>query len=326
MSLLKSSFNPDLVSVIVPTYNRAHLIESTLDSVYKQTYRPIELIVVDDGSSDNTRKFVDAWKSDKAIDNRFSVVYLFQENQGPSIARNHGLSKCSGQYIQFLDSDDIVHNEKLAVQVAVMREKNVDFCVCNYQTFDDNVNILGPVVSFYHRSHATEDFPISYPMNTPCPLYSREAIMHNGPWDESLSAGEDFEYNFRMVVGGMAGHWIDRVLLFVRKHSGEERIQSTPLAERFQSMYVGLVKMEAEAIQCGRCSGALQNSLGLRAYQYYRHTKTEGSLVYARAYLMYAWPRLRWSSKVKLIALRILPSKMTKMFVAVKRVCNWDQG
>jgi len=310
-----------LVSVIVPTYNRAHLIVSTLDSVFQQTYRPIEVIIADDGSCDGTADVVQNWAEEKrAIDTSFSIRYLRQDNAGPSAARNLGLRECSGEFIQFLDADDIIHQNKVAMQVSVIRQKNVDFCVCNYQPFTDTLSTLGPVVDFQSRSHSIGDFPAQYPMDTPAPLYRRELILTNGPWDSCLQAGEDFEYNFRMVARGAKGIWLKEVLLYVRKHDGTERIQATPLATRYQSMYIGLAKMEMEAIERGICSRKLLNSLGMRAYQYYRHTKAEGSHREASIFLRYTRSRLFWTTKAAFLAKRVMPTPLAKVCVILKRI------
>lgn len=107
--------NP-LVSVLIPAFNAAEFIVETIESVLNQTYRPIEVIVVDDGSQDNTVELVKATFSD-------DVRLLCQKNSGPSVARNRGIRESSGKYIAFLDADDIWLPEKIASQVAVMEEK-----------------------------------------------------------------------------------------------------------------------------------------------------------------------------------------------------------
>lgn len=294
---------------------------STLDSIFEQTYRPIEVIVVDDGSYDGTDNVVKNWAGDNSTaDTAFSVRYLRQDKAGPQAARNAGLRVCSGEFIQFLDSDDILHHEKLTTQVSAIRQRHQDFCVCNYQPFTETLSILGPVVDFHNRSHSIDDFPDQYPMDTPAPLYRREVVRANGPWDDWLEAGQDFEYNFRMIARGAKGVWLNKVLLYVRKHNGTERIQATPLAARYRSMYIGLAKMEMEAIERGICSRKLLNSLGMRAYYYYRHTKAEGSYHEANIFLRYACPRLFWTTRATFFAKRVLPTPLVKVCVILKRI------
>lgn len=104
---------PGLVSVIVPSYNRAHTLEVALRSALSQTYGNIEVIVVDDGSTDGTRSLVESLPS--------RVTYLYQENAGVSAARNRAMSAARGEYIAFLDSDDCWYPWKIEAQLAALR-------------------------------------------------------------------------------------------------------------------------------------------------------------------------------------------------------------
>ncbi len=105
------------VTVIIPTYNRSALLQKAIDSVLNQTHVNLELIVVDDGSDDDTGALLDRYKkiSDKKI------VVVQQKNKGPAAARNRGISESSAEYIAFLDSDDWLHPEKIGRQLAVMQ-------------------------------------------------------------------------------------------------------------------------------------------------------------------------------------------------------------
>lgn len=102
------------VSVVIPTYNRQSLVQDTIDSVLRQTFADLELIVVDDGSTDDTeRVLLDRYGS--------RIRYVYQENQGESAARNHGIDLARGLYIGFVDSDDLWHPDKLKHQVGVLK-------------------------------------------------------------------------------------------------------------------------------------------------------------------------------------------------------------
>ena len=102
------------VSVVIPTYNRALMVKEAIQSVLDQTYSDFEIIVVDDGSTDDTREVVTAF-ADK-------VRYVFQENSGRSNARNRAIHMARGRYIAFLDSDDLYMPHKLDMQVACMEK------------------------------------------------------------------------------------------------------------------------------------------------------------------------------------------------------------
>ena len=98
-----------LISVIIPTFNRVEFISEAIDSVLSQTYSNFEIIVVDDGSTDNTKQLLTKYGS--------RITYDFQENKGVSSARNKGLDIAKGEWIAFLDSDDIWLPEKLSLQM-----------------------------------------------------------------------------------------------------------------------------------------------------------------------------------------------------------------
>jgi glycosyltransferase involved in cell wall biosynthesis len=104
---LPDSGTPGLVSVIIPCYNRADIVRYTLDSVLAQNYRNFEAIVVDDGSTDNTRSVVAGYTDPR-------IQYVYRENGGLSAARNSGLNAARGEFVAFLDSDDGWHPWKLA--------------------------------------------------------------------------------------------------------------------------------------------------------------------------------------------------------------------
>lgn len=113
----------NLVSIIIPTYNRGHLILKSVNSILNQNYKNIELIVVDDGSTDDTKK-----KLEKIVDKRFKYVY--QKNAGACSARNYGIKISNGDFIAFQDSDDIWHLDKLEKQMKIFQEYDTDVVIC----------------------------------------------------------------------------------------------------------------------------------------------------------------------------------------------------
>ena len=125
-----------LISIIIPTYNRAHIIGETLDSVLSQTYQNWECIVVDDGSTDNTDAVMQKYCNK---DSRFKYYYRPDEHlSGGNGARNYGFKKSKGKYIQWFDSDDLMVPEKIEVKVKAMLEHDVDFVVSKTTNFNEN--------------------------------------------------------------------------------------------------------------------------------------------------------------------------------------------
>ena len=117
-----------LISCIVPVFNGERYIGETLNSILNQTYRPLEVIVVDDGSTDGTHKIVGKYRN--------NVKYIRQPNSGPWHARNNGLRTAQGDFLAFQDADDLWHPEKLLRQMARFQKyPELDFCISHIQNF-----------------------------------------------------------------------------------------------------------------------------------------------------------------------------------------------
>ena len=120
------------VSIIIPTYNCAQWLPETIDSVLAQTYRNYELLIVDDGSTDNTKEVVQPYLS-------FGKIrYLHQENSGQASARNHGLRLATGKYVAYLDSDDTWAPHKLEKQINLLEEQDAQVCYTGVNLIDEN--------------------------------------------------------------------------------------------------------------------------------------------------------------------------------------------
>lgn len=127
-----------LISVIMPAYNSSKYVKEAIKSVLEQTYKNIELIIIDDASSDETVSIV---RKMKLIDNRITL-YVNKQNEGVSYSRNRGIKKASGEWVAFLDSDDFWHKEKLEIQLKYAEEKNLNFIFTGVSYIDEKGNGL----------------------------------------------------------------------------------------------------------------------------------------------------------------------------------------
>ena len=224
-----SDFTPPLISVIVPCFNYGNYIADTLESVQRQSYDKWECIVVDDGSTDNSREVVNNFI---ASDSRFT--YIYQENQGLSAARNSGMKRSTGKYIQYLDSDDCLQPDKLRSQCEFL-EKNleIDIVYGRVTLFtDDN---LAQIRSSEWSYSGPWKPGISEPglgaqrsllhfntiaVNT---VLMRGSVIESvGFFDETLKGVEDWDFWLRCAVAGCRFQYDDapETWALVRKHSG----------------------------------------------------------------------------------------------------------
>lgn len=212
-------------SVIVPTYNRAPQLPKTLNSVWQQTYRPIELIVVDDGSEDDTVSVVEEWADARTDAERFDVRILQQENRGPSAARNLGLIASQGEYIQFLDSDDRLHPQKIEVHIAALEaDPPCDYVWSSHTTFalsgghpDFDGYDVDDLVETSEYTSALSLFEMTG--NLWDGFYRREACRRTGPMHEALTRMEDMEYNIRLSTLHPPGRYVDAELVARGEHA-----------------------------------------------------------------------------------------------------------
>ncbi|MBA82974.1 glycosyltransferase family 2 protein [Leeuwenhoekiella sp.] len=180
-----------LVSIIIPTYNRAHLIGETLDSVLAQTYKNWECIVVDDGSTDNTSEVV---KSYLVMDSRFQYHHRPKDRlPGGNAARNYGFELSKGEYIQWFDSDDLMVAEKLELKVAVLMKNNVDFVISKTKYFNKkNGNFKN--YDFEAKDVTFEMFATDYIKWITNDMILKHSIAKQISFNEHLRAGQ--EHNF----------------------------------------------------------------------------------------------------------------------------------
>lgn len=178
-------------SVIIPTYNRATLIGKAIDSVLTQTYTNWELLIIDDGSKDNTREVVEAYTDPR-------VKYIYQVNAERSAARNNGITQARGKYICFLDSDDYFLSNRLALLHTEMVKRNLP--VAMFYTglyFDNNGKMTEAPVNLKEYDNRYDKIALSV-------IHSQQTCIHKQVLDEykydrRFHIGEDMELWIRIV-------------------------------------------------------------------------------------------------------------------------------
>lgn len=192
------------VTVIIPTYNRAHLVKDAVESVLNQTYQDFELIVIDDGSTDNTREVLAVYKD--------KLTYIYQDNQGRSSARNHGIKLGIGEYIAFLDSDDVWFPDKLERQVPVLESAPPDVVLVHgYKCIvDENLQPLPGWELKLRKSYTLaekgeetyENYLYFNCIFTSTILVRKTTIIEIDGYDASIGSLEDFDLYLRLLLKG----------------------------------------------------------------------------------------------------------------------------
>ena len=217
---------PPLVSVIIPTFNRASFVLEAADSVLKQTVEDFELIVVDDGSTDETEKALTQYQG------RF--IYHFQDNQGVSAARNRGIQTARGKWIAFLDDDDLWLPEKIETQIKFF-SKTPDAMICQTEEiWIRNGRRVNPRKK--HQKFSGNIFAPSLLLCLVSPsavMIKRELFEQVGCFDETLPACEDYDLWLR-ISAQFPIFLIDRPLVVKRGGHPDQLSRTTPALDRFR--------------------------------------------------------------------------------------------
>ena len=200
------------ISVIIPTYNRAQYVCRAIESVLRQTYRDYEIIVIDDGSTDNTKDVLSKYNG--------RIKYVYQPNQGISNARNHGIRVSAGEYIAFLDSDDEWIPEKLAVQLELLENNKKLGIVCSKMIIlDENGRECGMKPEDRTGKNFKELIEIGGDLPTSSIMTRRECFDKVGLFDETLPMMEDFEMWVRIASQYDLDIFTTKVLAYYHKHA-----------------------------------------------------------------------------------------------------------
>jgi glycosyltransferase involved in cell wall biosynthesis len=212
---------PDLVSTIIPVFNRGAMLREAVACVLAQTYRPIEIVVVDDGSTDATPRVCRGL----AEAHPGIIVAVRQENAGPGAARESGRRLARGEFLQYLDSDDALLPRKFELQVAALRQRpecGVAYCKTREYLLGGPPPTNGQAASARPWEGLDTLFPALLSgriWQTVTPLFRRSVSDAAGPWSD-LRQEEDWEYDARVAALGTRLAWVPEFLADFRHHEG----------------------------------------------------------------------------------------------------------
>jgi len=227
-----------LVSIIIPTYNRAHLINETLDSILAQTYTNWECIVIDDGSTDNTGFVVGNYVSK---DNRFQYYRRPSSKlKGPSACRNYGLELSKGELINWFDDDDVMMPDALQKRISFFKP-NIDAVICKLQHYDFEKNEI-----FNETNISSNDTINDYLIGVVTyfvsgPIWKREFLLAQKTlFDENITNLDDWDFNLRML-------YAKPNLILVEEALIKYRVHNESLSQQIIQLNFGEIKSEFKA-------------------------------------------------------------------------------
>ncbi|BDS07648.1 hypothetical protein NT6N_26880 [Oceaniferula spumae] len=249
------------LSIIIPVYNRHGLLREAIDSVIRQNLDSCEIIVCDDGSTDDVGKLCDTY-SDA---NSHVSLSRTPKNYGAQVARNRGLNLARGQYVLFLDSDDVLADGGVASLLgAMVEDTSLDY-------------VYGKVIRANHQLIPRDESPpvgepftdepfdlAGYHWHTMGAMYKREYLQSVGEWNIEMTGSQDWEYQARVKLAGGKRKFVDSIVGYWRQHS-ISRIGTN----QFRPDYVRSVMIACDVVlklarEKNRCDRALENRLARR--------------------------------------------------------------
>lgn len=231
-----------LVSIIIPAYNAEKYLAEAIESALDQTWPNKEIIVVDDGSADKSLQVASGYE-------QFGIKVFSQASKGASAARNNGLSKASGDYIQFLDADDILGDNKIANQVKLLQQHPGKMAVCSTIHFKDGSDHLDHRPSEYEEGFLNDSDPLPFLINLwggndnkgsmiqpNAWLTPKTVIDKAGRWDEALTLDDDGEFFCRAVLASEGVVVARNTYNYYRKNPGKSLSGKKDLSS-LQSLY-----------------------------------------------------------------------------------------
>ena len=264
--------NNQLVSIIIPVYNAEKYLEESIQSAINQTWPDKEIIIIDDGSTDQSLNIANSYANN-------NIKVFTQPNKGASAARNRGLQEAKGDYIQFLDADDFLHKKKIRNQL-ILLEKNENFIstcpTIHFNDFNDVQNISlkhdwlsnvpqDPLTFITYLYGGSDLGPKNGGMVQPNAwLTPRKIIDKAGPWNEELSRDDDGEYFCRIILASKGIIYSSDSINYYRKFDNQQSLSGLKDRKAYQSE-IKSINLKKEHLQ-GKLDNAIIEKIFSRHY------------------------------------------------------------
>jgi glycosyltransferase involved in cell wall biosynthesis len=305
------------VSIVIPAYNAGHYLAETLQSCLDQSHPALEIIVVDDGSSDNTRTVVEGFPQ---------VRYIHQSNAGPAAARNNGLRHASGEFLQFLDADDILLPTKIARSLELFAEyPDTGLVYTNYEFRSEDlttrVNDATKTVKV-----VPQDQVLNTLINTGttlfgihCALLRTDLARTVGGFDEDIIITEDWHFWVKLAARGTIFRHIDETLVWYRTAPGSLSKQDIRLSRMRLKAYQHLRGVELPPhIDLEQKIAARHHALAMVLWRYNERPEARDQFRLA----MHTHPHIRSLRRLLLLFTYLMPADTAENLVngVIKRI------
>lgn len=218
------------VSVVIPSYNCARYIGQAVESVLSQTFSDWEIIVVDDGSKDHTREVLQVYGH--------QVRYVRQQNQGVSVARNHGISLARGEFVAFLDADDYFLPDKLARQLTVFEHRpHLGMVHSGWRRVNSQGEPLQDVTPWVNIPQLDLEMWLRWkPVLPSAMMFRREWLEKAGGFDPRFPPAEDTDLALRLALMGCEAEWLRQITVCYRQHENSAMHKGLPQARSLSAV------------------------------------------------------------------------------------------
>lgn len=245
----------ELVSIIIPCFNAERWIAEAIESCLQQTYTSIEIIVIDDGSTDHSLEII------KSFDKK--IIWETGPNRGGNYARNRGFSLSQGQFIQYLDADDYLKPDKIQRQVNFLKVTGMDVVYGDWRhQYHEagNEAILGDIKVSGGQSNLLATLLSGWWVSPACILFRRRTVAQSGGWDETLTAGQDKDFFLAVVFKGSKVGYQPGCDSIYRRY-GKVTV-STASKERYLTNHIKILeKYEGLLSQAGKLSSEYKDAI-----------------------------------------------------------------